>query len=293
MTTDHAPGTAARRPATLTVERWPRVSATFQADGTATLVVNDREYRCAAASTARLATGVLARSVAIAATVSRPVRLQLTDASGTRSFAVLPDGSVRRAGEDGRVDPAPAPPAEPSACRRCGTSQPVTATTCTSCGTLEPHRIETTPVAVLDAATLLHPDAGLADELRASATHARAAADAGGPATRTGPRPVRLAFAEQAPVTVRGGVSLGRNPAAVRGRTPVRVVSASMTVSKTHAFVDVDDSGTIRVTDCNSANGTLVLGEPPVRLVPGHAHVLPSGATLQLGDVTCRVSLGD
>lgn len=270
----------------VTVAPWPRVSATFHADATATVLVNDREHPADAPSTARLASGVLARSVAVARTVARPVRLHLTDAAGTRPFAVFPDGTVARLLDDGTVDPAPVPPAQPSPCRRCGAPQDVAAPTCSGCGALEPHRVERTPVPVLDAATLTHPDAVLVDDLRAALSERTPAGH--GPAAR---RTLRLTFADQAPITVQGSVSLGRNPAAVRDRTPVRVVSASMTVSKTHAFVDVDDRGTITVTDSRSANGTVVLVDPPVLLTPGQPYRLEPGTSLRLGDVTCTVGL--
>ncbi|NKY39471.1 FHA domain-containing protein, partial [Cellulomonas septica] len=91
------------------------------------------------------------------------------------------------------------------------------------------------------------------------------------------------------PVRVPGGASLGRDPVAPTGRTPVRVVGA--TVSKTHALVDVEPDGTILVTDFSSTNGTHVLLDAPVRLVPHTPVAVPAGTVVLLGEVRCTLGL--
>ncbi|KQR11790.1 FHA domain-containing protein [Cellulomonas sp. Leaf334] len=334
--------------------RWPRVRADLRTDGTGTLSVNDVEHACAAPSAARLRTGVIARCAAIATTVHRPVRLEVTDPLGTQELAVGPDGAVRRVRDDGTLDAAVAPPADASPCRRCEVPQQVTTMTCDACGVLEPHRVELVPVAVLDADALVHPDEEVIERLRATlvdaappraepavrgvpvvtpstssapaARQVRAvpAAPVVTPSTSSGPaslgalldvpsepvatppararraapvvarpRSLHLTFSAQPSVTAPDGVSLGRDPAAADGRHPIRVASPGMQVSKTHAFVDVDDRGRVYVTDCRSTNGTRVLSQPPVRLEPGERHEIAPGTTLELGDVRCTVTLVD
>lgn len=328
--------------------RWPRVRADLRADGTGTLSVNDVEHACAAPSAARLRTGVIARCVALATTVHRPVRLELTDSLGTQQLAVGTDGGVQRVRDDGTLDTAVAPPVDASPCRRCGVPQQVTTMTCDACGVLEPHRVELVPVAVLDADALVHPDEEVIERLRATLVDAATTVPArvesapvpvpaeravpvpvATPSTTTGPaslgillhppadpvpvatpptrtgrraapapaavraRSLHLTFSAQPSVTAPDGVSLGRDPASAGGRHPIRVASPGMQVSKTHAFIDVDDAGRVYVTDCRSTNGTRVLTQPPVRLEPGERHEIAPGTTLELGDVRCTVTLVD
>ncbi|WP_034620858.1 FHA domain-containing protein [Cellulomonas sp. URHE0023] len=288
----------------LTLARWPRVTGAVRPDGTGTLSVNDQQYACAATSPDRLYVGVLARGTVIARTMGRPVRVHVSDATGSRLLAVHADGRVQAVLDDGRLDAAQTVPGSP--CRRCGTDAPLAAATCASCGTLEPHRVELSPVAVLDAATLAQPDEALAEQL-----------DAVGPAlplttppalqTIATARPVstsatslpvlrarpllRLSFDSQPGVTLDGSASLGRAPSAIADRQPVPLTSPGMLVSKTHAFIDLDDDGLIRVTDCNSTNGTVVHAGQAVRLAAWEPVVVAPGTTLTLGDVACTVDL--
>ena len=270
----------------LTLARWPQVTAALRPDGTGTLSVNDHLYACAATSPDRLYVGVLARGTVIARTMGRPVRVHVSDTTGSRLLAVHADGRVQPVLADGRLDAAQPVPASP--CRRCGTDAPLAAATCASCGTLEPHRVEQSPVAVLDAATLAQPDEALAEQLGAvgpalplttppalqTTVRARPVAVAVPAPPAIAARPVgtsatslpllrarpllRLAFDSQPGVTLDGNASLGRAPSAIADRQPVPLTSPGMLVSKTHAFIDVDDDGIIRVTDCNSTNGTVV-----------------------------------
>ncbi len=299
---------------------WPLVRAQLRPDGTGTVHVNEHASACAAASTDRLRAGALARAVAVARTVGRPVRVVLADASGAVLLAAHPDGTLRTLPAEGAGAPVDVPPAP---CRRCGSDQPVVALACAACGTLEPLRVETEPVALLEAATLSRPDEALLASLPAprpvpalptapddaghqesgdvlpgtlspvavpglppEAEAARTARDATTPSR--GPVLV-LTVDGGPPVRVPGGASLGRDPVAPTGRTPVRVVGA--TVSKTHALVDVEPDGTILVTDFSSTNGTHVLLDAPVRLVPHTPVAVPAGTVVLLGEVRCTLGL--
>ncbi|MFC4615588.1 FHA domain-containing protein [Cellulomonas algicola] len=310
---------------------WPLVRVQLRPDGTGTVHVNEHASACAAASTARLRAGALARAVAVARTVGRPVRVVLADATGASLLAAHPDGTLRTLPAEGAGAPVDVPPAP---CRRCGADQPVAALACGACGTLEPLRVETDPVALLDAATLSRPDEGLLASLPAPRpvpalpTVPDALPDGLPHGLRDGLSPVSVPVPPDgrspvsvpvlppepaaggaardaadtsgghvlvltvdggAPVRVPGGASLGRDPVAPTGRTPVRVVGA--TVSKTHALVDVEPDGTILVTDFSSTNGTHVLLDAPVRLVPHTPVAVPAGTVVLLGEVRCTLGL--
>lgn len=262
-------------PTPATVGGWPRVTAVLRSPVRASLAVNGAAHACEAPTADRLRYGVLARAAAVAGVVGRPVRLHLTGDSGAQDLAVHPDGAVHRLTADGTPAATPLPVPAASPCRRCGQAQPLARATCAGCGTVEPHRVETTAVPVLDVTALTSPDAEVVERLRAPAATPAA----------------RLHVAGAAPVTFHGRAALGRNPSAAPGRTAVRVTSPGMLVSKTHLLVEVDEHGTIRATDCGSTNGTVVVADPPRRLAPGTAHVLASGTTVRLGDVTCRVEV--
>ncbi|SFJ61601.1 FHA domain-containing protein [Cellulomonas sp. KH9] len=266
-------------PATAAIAPWPRVTAVVHSGTTATLIVNDVERTCEAPSEERLRTGVLARATAVAGTVGRPVRLRLAAAGSTQLLAVRSDGAVHRLADDGTMDAARLSAPADAGCRRCGTQQPLTATTCPRCGTLEPHRVERSPFPVLDAADLTLPDAAVAAHVHARAT-----------SSGRGAAPSLVVRVEGGPArTVTGAVALGRNPAAAPGRTPVVVHSPGTLVSKTHAIIEVDAGGVVRVTDCRSTNGTTLLGDPPLPLSPDQPHVVPPGVAVRMGDVTVHV----
>lgn len=291
------------------VAPWPLITATILTDSTATLQLNGSLQACAAPDAARLRVGLLARCAALAATLARPVRLRIGEGADDRLWAVRPDGAVHALHEDGTAADEAEPGAPDTPCRRCGRPQQLTTTTCTGCGTLEPHRVEQGPVVVLDVAELVHPDAqhlapagarpSTARPDTSPAVPVRPAPVRPAPARPDAARPVqappalRLVFSTGARAVVTGGAAIGRNPSAIGGRTPVQVTSPSMTVSKTHVLVDVDTAGTIRVTDCNSANGTVILGGAPTRLVPGEPSALAPGGTIELGDVVCTLTLED
>jgi len=265
------------------ISPWPRVTAVLHSATSATLIVNDVERVCEAPGAARLRTGVLARAVAVADAIGRPVRLRLAVAGGAQLLAVRPDGAVHALTDGGVMAATPLAAPVDTGCRRCGTPQPLTAATCARCGSLEPHRVEVTPFPVLDVADLTQPDAAVAAHVHARAASAPDVA-----------RPSLVVQVEgRAPRVVAGAAALGRNPAAAPGRTPVPVASPGMLVSKTHAIVEVDAQGVVRVTDCGSTNGTTLLSTPPLPLTPNQPHVVASGTAIRLGDVVVHVSLAD
>jgi len=261
------------------VPPWPRLTAVLHSGTRATLVLNDTEHACEAPTGSRLRTGVLARAAAVATAADRPVRLRLVSGGGAQLLAVRPDGAVHALSDDGMMAPEALPSPTDATCRRCDAAQPLAAPTCRSCGTVEPHRVEVTPVPVLDVAALTAPDAEHAETL-----HARVVSAPGRPVAR-------VSVEGGVTATFTGSAALGRNPAAAPGRTPVVLSSPGMLVSKTHAVIEVDEHGALTVTDNGSSNGTTIEAEPPLPLTPGRSYPISPGTTLRLGDVICRVDL--
>jgi hypothetical protein len=264
------------------VADWPRVAATLNLDGSGTITVNGSERPCAAASVEELRTGVTARCVAIATSVRRPVRLTVTEPSGTWQLAVRPEGVVQLLDDAGTIPPADGLTVDEGRCRQCRRLQPVTETRCVQCGIVEPHRVELAPLAEperepIDVDPQPEPSSAAADDL-----------------SLTRPRPpeveratLRLHFTTQEAVDVAGNAAIGRNPSPVDGREPVSVASPGRMLSRTHALLDVDDAGRVVVTDHHSGNGVETLTEPPMWLTPGQPYVIQPGTTLRMGDVEC------
>ena len=261
------------------VVTWPRITATVDADGTGTLIINGIAHRCASDSIESLRTGMVARCVTIAAALRRPVRLTVTEAGQSWPLAVRPEGIVQLVSDAGTIPPAAGLAVDEGRCRTCGRLQPVTAAACAQCGTRGPHRVEVDPLDVHDVV----PEASDVEELEL--THARTPASA----TRTRPA-VRITFSSQPAVVVTADVALGRNPEAVAGRQAVRVASPGRMLSRTHALVDVDETGRIIVTDHHSGNGIEAQTEPPTLLTPDAPYVVAPGTTLLMGDVAVTIN---
>jgi pSer/pThr/pTyr-binding forkhead associated (FHA) protein len=100
---------------------------------------------------------------------------------------------------------------------------------------------------------------------------------------------LRLTFNSQPAIEVSENVAIGRNPSSVGGRRPIRVTSAERMLSRTHALIDADEEGRILITDYGSGNGIEVQTSPPQTLEPYLPYALPSGITILMGDVTCRI----
>lgn len=235
------------------IAAWPPIEAEVREDGTGSITIAGTERACAAPSPAQLRTGILARSVALALELGRPVRLHVTEGGERWPFGVRPEGIVQSLHPDGTVDPAENLAPITSPCRACGLVQPITTALCSACGTAEPHRVETEPR---------------------------------GLGRNAAPTAIRLTFSTQPPITMTQGVVLGRQPASIDGRHPVPVSSPERMMSKTHLTVDLQGSSIV-VVDQGSVNGTLTQTEPPDALAPGQPRIIESGTVLLLGDVLC------
>ena len=282
------------------VPDWPRLAATVAHDGTGTLTVNGVNRACKAESVAALRTGMIARGVAIATRLRRPIRLDVTEDGRTHALAVRPEGYVQLVGVDGTIPAPDGLSIDEGRCRICRRLQPVTSATCVQCGVDEPLRVEVAPpaepntVAPLAAAPITRPSSveldvlDVLDELH-DVEHTRISRRAAAPAAP--PAPVlHLTFNTQRSVDAGPHVVIGRNPEPVDGREALTVVTPGRMLSRTHATIDVDDAGRIVVTDLDSANGIELQSAPPHWFTPGEPTIIPDGATILLGDVYCTVS---
>jgi len=112
------------------------------------------------------------------------------------------------------------------------------------------------------------------------------------PARVLGAWSVRLADGQVLPVT--GSIVLGRDPAPVtrRASTMVSVSDPALSVSKSHALVELSGDGELFVTDLHSTNGVAVIGASGTRqdLAPGIRTMLPAGSRLMLGEFAVDVA---
>lgn len=84
--------------------------------------------------------------------------------------------------------------------------------------------------------------------------------------------------------TVYEGTLFGRGPGQQPGRRSTPVRDETLSLSKTHFEIGVDDTGTW-VVDRHSLNGVVIVrGGRPQRLVPGQRARIWSGDVLELGD---------
>lgn len=250
---------------------WPMLVASVNADGTGTLSVNGAERHCAAESLEVLRTGIIARCVAIANRLHRPVRLTVAEPEGTWRLAVRPEGIVQMIDDAGMIPPAGDLSVDQGRCRQCRRLQDVNETTCIQCGTAQPHLVDVVPP---DRATVPHTASpAQATPARSSALH------------------LRLHFSTQDSVDVHGNAAVGRDPTRVGARHAIAVLSPEGSLSRTHAFIDVDGHDRVMVTDQFSSNGVEALTTPPVRLMPGEPFALETGTVLRMGDVDCTPEL--
>ncbi|MFI8634262.1 FHA domain-containing protein [Microbacterium sp. NPDC077663] len=279
------------------VPDWPRLAAAVAHDGTGTLTINGVNRACKAESVAALRTGVVARGVAIATRLRRPIRLDVTEDGRTHALAVRPEGYVQLIGADGTI---PAPDGlgiDEGRCRVCRRLQPVTSAECVQCHIEEPLRVEVAPPAEPNAlmvppAPQMRPSIDELDELddRSPVEQTRISRRAAREATP--PPPVlHLMFNTQRSVDAGPRIVLGRRPESIDGREAVTVITPDRLLSRTHAAIDVDDAGNIIVTDLDSANGIELQSAPPRWLTPGEPTTIPDGSTILLGDVYCTVSV--
>lgn len=280
------------------VADWPRITAALHGAGQrivhggpiqlGSLTINGTERACEAPSVDELRTGMIARCVAIAVRLRRPVRLTVNDGTQTWKLAVRPEGVVQLVDDAGMIPSAQGLSIHEGRCRICRRLQAVTEPVCVQCHTPEPHRVEVDPIdvqaVVPDAAEAVVTEVVVEDELEQTIFVSRTPPAA--------PRPtLRLSFNTQRSVDVDQNAAIGRNPSPIDGRQTVSVLSPERRVSRTHALVDVDDAGHIVVTDHHSGNGIETQTDPPVRLDPGVPYVIEPGTTLVMGDVVCTIAI--
>lgn len=299
------------------VADWPRITGTIRGSGdrvvygfpvqVGILAINGSERACEASSVEELRLGMVARCVAIAVHLNRPVRFTVEDGSDTWILAVRPEGIVQLVNDAGMIPGADGLSILEGRCRICRRLQPVTAVRCVQCAEPEPHRVEVNPVDTADIARGgfpafddVPPRAELDDRRFPSSgdrlSLPRAVVDdfdhtifRRPPEAK--PRPtLRLSFTTQPSVEVTENVALGRDPEPIGGRRAVAVVTPGRELSRTHVLIDVDDDGRITITDNGSTNGTQA--KPPATdFIPGTPRVIAPGTTLVLGDVECTITV--
>lgn len=274
------------------VGAWPRLQVEIRSEAqhiTAVLRVNGAPQGCASPTVEGMRAGIIARCASLAATLSRPVAVDVDEAGQRYRIAVRPDGIVQpidtgnMIADASRLTPVNGP------CRQCQQLVVVTAATCGACGLRQPLRVELddtpprVPVPATHATTV--PVAAPVAEHRLTIAPLPEA-DEHTVFVRA-PRPqlvVQLDTGET--ITTSAPAALGRNPDAIDGHTPVSIPSPGREVSRTHVLVDVDDDGKLIVTDHGSSNGTYVDGEA---LSPYTPTIIASSARLQLGDAQVRL----
>lgn len=127
------------------VAGWPRITATVRPDGTGSLTINGTEHPCRATSPEELRTGMVARCVALASYLRRPVRVQAIEDGHTWLVAVRPEGLVQPIDEDNTIDLPDGLTVQQGLCRHCHGPQPVTAQHCDRCDVKAPLAVEVTP----------------------------------------------------------------------------------------------------------------------------------------------------
>lgn len=110
-------------PAPPGVARWPKISASLNADGTGRLTIDGHDQQLEAPDIDTARATVLERVTRTAARLDRPVGLTTTDPAGEWELAVHPDGSVDELAARPAPEPREAPVlAEPSAATAAATA---------------------------------------------------------------------------------------------------------------------------------------------------------------------------
>lgn len=278
------------------VPAWPRLRALVNPDGTGTLIVHGTNHPCEADSVHTLRTGITARAVTYARKLGRPVRMDVTDGSDDYRLAIRPEGYVQLLSDTGTVNLHEDLLVGEGPCRRCRHAQPVTTEICSACGVREPFSVAAPTATEREVS----PERGTDTQVEAPAAAVCASTSVAHellvPEFDTGSATVSMAtllltFDAQRSVRVPGRVVIGRNPHPIDGRYPVAAVSPRRELSRTHAAIDVDDMGRIRVTDLGTPNGVQILDASPRRLTAGAPTLVDSGARLLFGDVECTITL--
>lgn len=113
--------------------------------------------------------------------------------------------------------------------------------------------------------------------------------------SRPAPRPWTLQLPDGTRATVAHVVVLGRNPVAQAAWPDAELLPLADTthsVSKTHAALEVDESG-LWVHDLGSTNGVWVVsGNDVTEAVPGRRVRVPEGASIELGELVLTAREG-
>lgn len=200
---------------------WPVVRVQLSGVSRATVGVTGTQLRTELR--ARTVNGLRAAVVAwvrsqVAVELRRPVRVEVSEDTGTWVIAVSEDGTTHELDPRGALIEDRAP-VFAGPCWACGSEQLVTAGFCMSCGVAGP--VLPSIGDVVDGIWLTFNDQD----------------------------PVQVGMS---------GVVLGRAPESVAGRRPVKVISPGREVSRLHAAVDVDPAGWALVTDLDSGNGVVI-----------------------------------
>ena len=94
-------------------------------------------------------------------------------------------------------------------------------------------------------------------------------------------------------IPVGGVLFIGRNPSTTAAHPDgalLAVNDEARSLSKTHAMLEIDD-GALWVHDLESTNGVWVVdpGEEAIEVIPGQRAPVPSGGTIELGDLVIQV----
>jgi hypothetical protein len=262
---------------------WPRLQVEIRSEAqhvTAVLRINGAPQGCASSTVEGMRAGIIARCATLAATLSRPVAVDVDEAGQSYRIAVRPNGVVQSIDAGNTIADASRLTPVNGPCRQCQQLVVVTAASCGACGIDQPLRVElndapprrpthasTVPV---DAPVEYRHTAAPLLEVDEHTVFVRA------------PRPQLVVLLDNGEtITTPAPAVLGRNPDAIDGHTPVKLPSPGREVSRTHVLVDVDDAGRLIVTDHGSGNGTYVDGQA---LSPYTPTIIASSARLQLGD---------
>lgn len=106
----------------------------------------------------------------------------------------------------------------------------------------------------------------------------------------------RLTLADGQSLTVASALFIGRNPSRTAHDSEgdlLPVDDQTKTVSKTHAFIEVDAAG-LWVTDLDSTNGVFVAlpDDDGVQAEPGERVAVPAGGDIVLGEFVIQVERG-
>lgn len=275
----------------MTPARWPRIEIRIRGAREGSFLFNGVEYQLQADDLTQLRPRLLARAVAQANVLGRPVLVEVSEAGVRQELVVVPDGRVLPVdGLDDIEDPDLLPPVM-GPCRWCGEAMAIDALSCDLCGRADPHGLEETvsggsagrrvaeglPV---DGSTAVAPER----KRRSGRRAAYQLADSDVPSLCVAVNGTMTPIPPE-------GLVMGRKPVAGAGESLV-LESPRRMVSRTHATLRLDNgAGGLRVTltDEGSANGSYVNGKRIPSGVP--VEVNPTDL-IRCGDVMMRIAVG-